>query len=93
LDIAVNESSSYFWRQPTEYLTSFLEGNLDIPPPQRIIFTALENIKNMGLSLGHLFKDQELSIEPFIFQFASQSQLSVVRDFSYNIQNIIDAEP
>lgn len=47
----------------------------------------------MGLSVQHLLEDQQLTIEPFLFQFASQSQLSVARDLSYNIQNIIDGEP
>jgi hypothetical protein len=34
-----------------------LEGNIDMPPPQRVIFSALEHLKQMNLSTEQFFND------------------------------------
>ena len=62
------------------------KGDLEIAPPQRVIFSALEHIKEMNLTTSHIFNDQTLSIEPFLFQFNPKRELLIIGDKDYKVE-------
>ena len=63
----------------------FTKGDLQLPPPQIIIFNILRNIQEKGISLNHIFHDQNLIPEPMMFQFNSSLAILIHGDSEYKV--------
>ena len=46
------------------------KGNLQLPPPQLIIFNVLLNLQKKSIDIHQLFQDSSLVVEPMMFEFS-----------------------
>jgi hypothetical protein len=71
----------------------FIKGNLQLPPPQIILFNVFKNLKEKGMTIQHLFLDKELLVEPMMFQFNAKLDIVVHGDEDYKMGRILESEP
>ena len=69
LDISIDESNYFYWKEPQQYLEMHEEGKVKLPPPQLILFNILKNIQTSKLTINSIFNEQSLAVEPMMFQF------------------------